>query len=53
MNQEQEVNRIIQQHINDFVYFQDEVMELVEILKLSEQKAIDIVSKRYNQFLIN
>lgn len=39
--------------MTDFMYFQDEILELTEVLKLPEQKAIDIVTKRYNQFLIN
>lgn len=50
---EEEVDRVIQQHIQDYSYFEYEIKELTEILKLKEQKAIDIVSKRYNQFLVN
>lgn len=47
------LDNIINQHIQDYIYFREEIDELIEVLKLKEDKAIDIVSKRYSQFLIN
>lgn len=50
---EQETTDVINAYLIDYTNYENDILDLVEILKLKEDKARELVLKRYPQLQVN